>query len=269
MSKRIASEDGKHIKSIHKAFDIIETVEEQGGSTVSELAKELDYSKSTVHYYLRTLERGRFIVNDGDGYRLGLRFLDLGGAALSHREPPSFVREKIDKLSQETSSTAIFAVEELGYSVYTHVARPEDVDWTEPHVGFQQLLHSTAFGRAIFAYLSDDYQSRIIDRYGLPETEETTITNEQDLYAECERIRENKVAFSNETQDAGLQSIAAPIYNPETKSAYGAVGVYNEIENSEISRSQIKARRFADNPQNIVKRTAQLIRNKHFDTSED
>ncbi|WP_440767171.1 helix-turn-helix domain-containing protein [Natronorubrum sp. DTA7] len=53
---------------------------------VTELADRLGLAKSTVHNHLLSLERHRYVVNEGGQYRLGLEFFNTGSTfAISTR----------------------------------------------------------------------------------------------------------------------------------------------------------------------------------------
>ena len=67
------------IKSARTTLEMLETIREHPEPTLSELAKEFDLSKSSVHNYLSTLEQEGYIIKDGNSYRIALRLLKFGG----------------------------------------------------------------------------------------------------------------------------------------------------------------------------------------------
>ncbi|MEA5409777.1 helix-turn-helix domain-containing protein [Haloarculaceae archaeon H-GB2-1] len=44
------------VESVETMFDITEHIHQAGGGTISGIAAELDYAKSTVHRHIATLE---------------------------------------------------------------------------------------------------------------------------------------------------------------------------------------------------------------------
>jgi len=255
------SEDEKQIKSLHTAFDIIESIEKYDGGTLAELSDRLEYSKSTIHYYLRTLESRRYVIKEEGAYRLGLRFLDLGGHALSWRDPPSLIKREIDALAEETGWTSLFAVEEEGKSVYVYEASPDDEHLEGFRLGTERHLHCTAFGRVILAHLPEDYRSNIIEYYGLPAVTDATVTDQEALDIELQEIRERDFAFEDEEHLRGVRTIAAPVED-DANGVFGAVGLAGKVDELDDLPKHAKAQRFTDNPSNRVKRIAQAIRSK-------
>ncbi|MUW13364.1 helix-turn-helix domain-containing protein [Halorubrum sp. CBA1125] len=86
MSTPDGTNGGKTIGSLETAFTIVELVAQHGEVTPSGLTDEIDYSRSTIHYYLRTLEKHRFLTRGDGGYRLGFRFLHYGNRAVRGHE---------------------------------------------------------------------------------------------------------------------------------------------------------------------------------------
>jgi DNA-binding IclR family transcriptional regulator len=87
---------------------IVEYVNEHGDAGVSEIAKALGMSKSTVHNHLQTLRRREYVEKDGDDYRLGLRFLDFAGGIQQRNPAFRSIREKLRQLAQKTEEICLF-----------------------------------------------------------------------------------------------------------------------------------------------------------------
>lgn len=265
MNEKTAGREGKHIKSAHTVFDIIEFIKENDGATASELTDELDYSKSTIHYYLKTLEYRRYIVEEHGMYYLGLRFFDLGNCSIARRDPHSAVKDEINTLAEKTGHAAYFAVEEGGKGMYVYQTDPE-VLLNGRNRGIEHHLHSTASGKAILAHLPESEASNIIEQHGLPSITDETVTELDVLQSELEHVREYNIAFEHEERLPEIGAIAAPIIN-ESGDITGAVGIAGDADELQrpvqnLENKSWKAQRFANKPWNIVRQTAQSITNK-------
>lgn len=53
--------------------------------------------------------------------------------------------------------------------------------------------------------------AEIVDRYGLIELTENTITDPQRLYQELQQVREKGYAFNDEEEMQGIRAVGAPI----------------------------------------------------------
>jgi DNA-binding IclR family transcriptional regulator len=199
------------IKSLDKAFEIVDTVRRLDGAGVTEVTDEVGYSKSTVHSHLATLEQLGFVVADGNEYDVGLRFLNLGGYALSKQRLYSLARAEIDSLAEETGHKATVMGEENGRGIYLYQIRGQDAVQTDSHIGTRVYLHRTALGKALLSELPRDTVDDIADRHGLPAQTDQTITDRETLHRECEAIRERGYAIDDEERITGIRCVAAPI----------------------------------------------------------
>jgi DNA-binding IclR family transcriptional regulator len=261
MSMGLPPTEGKRIKSLETGFEIIERIGRDGPVTRGELEAHLDLSKSTVHYYLRTLESGRYVVRSDEGYRLGLRCLELGGLALEQRGSVQPLRTDVDRLADETEQTAVVAVEEGGKSVVVYRAWPADTETVDCRLGAEHHLHATAWGKAILGHLPDEDVDAVVEYHGLPARTDHTITDRETLAEERETTRTQEVAFADGERVEGVRSIAAPIIR-EDGTVYGAVGIVGPAAEIDDPFVHSKAKRFEESPSNIVKRFAHIMRNK-------
>jgi DNA-binding IclR family transcriptional regulator len=261
MSVSLPVTGGKQIKSLATAFTIVEQVGDAEPVSLADLASRLSYSKSTIHYYLRTLAAERYVVQTPEGYRLGLRCLELGGRALEQRGFPDVVATEVDRLANQAGQTAMVAVEECGKSVTVYRAWPDEGESFDCRLGAEYNLHTTAFGKAILAHLDDEDVDAIVDHHGLPERTDSTVTDRATLEEQRETTRTEEIAFDDGERVEGVRSIAAPVLR-EGGAVYGAVGIVGPAAELDNPYGHTKAKRFEESPSNIVKRFAHIIRNK-------
>lgn len=262
MANQDATSEGKTISSLETAFDIIELAAENEGITTSELSETLDYSRSTIHYYLTTLEKHRFLTRDDDGYRIGFRFLDYGNRALESHELTGIVEREVEKLARETGLTALFAVQQQGRCVFIHQSSVNSDSSVGQYFGTERYLHCTAFGRALLAHLPEETLDAIIEQHGLPEVRPGVVTDREALMEELAVIRDQEFTYEQEEHGERTRSIAAPVVRDREKETVGAIGIVGRDEEIPDPRSHIKAQRFAEKPVTMVKRHAQILRNK-------
>ncbi|MFB6308905.1 MAG: IclR family transcriptional regulator [Haloarculaceae archaeon] len=212
------------VKSAKTTFEIVRTLQDMDGATLTELAGEMDIPKSTAHNYLKTLEDEEYIVNDEGTYRVGIRFLEHGAYARNRMKIYETARPEVEKLAEDTGELANLLVEEHGRGSYLHRARGSEAVQVEAHVGTRVYLHSTALGKAILAHLPREECDAILDRQGMPERTEKTVTDREELYERLQTIREQGFAFDDEERLKGLRCVAAPVRNNDDR-VLGAISV--------------------------------------------
>lgn len=199
------------IQATHNTFRILEELRDRNGAGVTELANALGASKSTVHDHLATLRELGYVRSDGEAYALSPALLSFGGTARKSDELYNFARDEVDALARETGETAKIITEEYGKGVYLYQSHGSGAVHTDAHVGTIVHLHATAAGKALLAHLPEEHIEEIIERHGLPERTDNTITEETELFERLEQIRNRGVAFDNEERIEGIRCVAAPI----------------------------------------------------------
>ncbi|MEY7850935.1 IclR family transcriptional regulator [Natrarchaeobius sp. A-rgal3] len=208
-------EDGNTIKSTETLLVLIQTIQRRGTVGITELANEADVSKSTVHRHLSTLEKHGYVIKADRQYRLGFRFLDIGINVRNQFEVYRRMKQTVFRLAIETNELVSFVVEENGWGVFLYRLQGEQGVSSSAHVGKHSYLHHTSAGKALLAHLPEERIHDILDERGLPPKTNETITSREDLLAELETIKDQRVAFSIGEHTAGLSSVGAPVVSPD------------------------------------------------------
>lgn len=201
----------RSVKSIETMFHIVEALIDRDGARVTELAEELGLAKSTVHRQLSTLCSLGYAVKEDEEYHVGLRFLAIGEHARNRTEVSQLAPPLVEQLAEETGERAQFIVEEHGRGVFLHIAEGERSVRADRRPGKLRYLHSGASGKAILSQMSDERVREVIDRWGLPAETDDTITDEDELFEELERIRDRGYATNKEESITGLWALGVPV----------------------------------------------------------
>ena len=184
---------------------------------ISDLAREIDLSRSTTHRYVATLRRLGYLEQDAATrkYRLGPRVLDLGFSAINSMELRQVAVPHLQRLSDQTGHTVNMAVLDGGYIVYVercrstqHGQREIDLDL---HVGSRLPAYCTSMGKVLLAELSTVDLEHALAAVPLERRGPNTLTTRTSLLAELQRVGEVGVAVNNEELAYGLRSVAAPV----------------------------------------------------------
>ncbi|WP_254274491.1 IclR family transcriptional regulator [Haloarcula marina] len=214
---------GRTIRSVEIAFSIIDVLQERGRVGVTELATELNHSKSTIHSHLRTLEAQEVLVQDDGKYRLSLRMLDMATQVREQVGNYDVIRDEVETLAEETGEIAQFGIEEHGKVMYLHKATGTQAVETASRVGTQQPMYSTSLGKTILAFLPEDRIDEVIEATTFAAKTHKTITSPGELREDLEMIHERGYGIDDEENFAGLRCVAAPVKNDDT--VLGAISV--------------------------------------------
>ncbi|MFC7157587.1 IclR family transcriptional regulator [Halomarina halobia] len=216
--------DAKTIESVNKTLYIIEGLWKLDSAGVTELAEHLDLSKSTVHVHLTTLEKKGYVVSADGQYELGLRFVNYGEYVKRSQPLYQAAKPAVEDLAKQTGELVFCWVEQEGLATALCAEAGERAVQTNIRVGTHTYMHGAAAGKAILAYLPDDRVEAILDRWGMSQLTEHTITDREQLRKQLEKGRERGVFFSQHEYRRGVASIGVPIRGEEC--IHGSLTVY-------------------------------------------
>ena len=214
------------IQSVDRAVRILKALGEHPGRLgVSDLSKRLGLAKGTVHGLLRTLQDHGLVEQhaDSDKYQLGPELLQLGNSYLDLNELRSRGLAWSELLATRVGEAVRVGVPHgEGILVVHHVFRP-DTSLQILEVGSLLPMHATALGKAVLAYLDEEFVSELVAE-GLPRLTGHTHVSPAAVRRELAAIRERGYAVEREEAVLGEGGVAAPIFD-RTTLPIGAVGV--------------------------------------------
>lgn len=205
----------RRIKSVDRAFDVLETLRDRDGATVTEVANRIGLSSGTVHTYLATMEeRGYVRAEDGE-YRLGLFLVPFGEYIRTHSSLYRAGKPVLDALAAETNEVAHLVVETHGHEIPLYEQFGSDAVgerlYAENKGVPKRNLHCSAAGKAILAHVGTERREEILAEYALTERTPETISDETSLREELEAVKEQSVAFNDQEQIPGLRAVGTPV----------------------------------------------------------
>jgi len=184
---------------------------------VSELARELDLTRSTAHRYVATLATLGFLNQDDSTrkYRLGPRVLDLGFSMLGSLGLREIATPHLRRLTDSTGHTSNLAIRDdtdviLVDRVRGRPGRYHHLEFSL-HAGSRIPSYCTATGKALLAFLPRPELDRLLSRIDFVQRAPRTVTDKKTLLAELDHVRRTGVATNDEELESALRSIAAPI----------------------------------------------------------
>lgn len=187
--------------------------------TLAELTAQLGLPKGTVHRLCGNLLASGFLARDLDErmFTVGPALRRLALDSLNHGTLRGLRHAVLAALVAEVGETCNFTT--LDGTEVLYLDRVE-AKWPlrlTIDVGTHVPLHCTASGKLLLAHLPRRQRETAIQRIPLPRLTDNTITSQDALRAECERIVEEGFARDREEFVAGLIAIAVPVRDAEGK----------------------------------------------------
>jgi DNA-binding IclR family transcriptional regulator len=226
---------GRRLKSVDRAFDIIEYLRTDGSATLSHIANDFGMPMSTAHIYLSTLVENGYVIKEGGEYRCSLRFLRTGGELRDRMTLFQAAKAEVDDLQKRSGEIANVGTVENGYMVQLYKSEnPESIDDNSP-LGAHLGLHSTALGKAMLSQHSETELDRIFEQRGLSELTAQTITSRDALKDELTETRKRGYAINREEHFAGVCAVAVPIMSKES-AVLGAISISGPLSRMDPER---------------------------------
>jgi IclR family KDG regulon transcriptional repressor len=236
--------------SVKKAFEILEVLSSsKEGLGVSEIARDLNIAKSTVHGMTSALEELGAVVRDPQTkrYRLGLTLFELGRMAYSQIDLKALARPIMEELMEKTQASVF-----LGISSWDHVTvldiveSRQDFKITAP-IGTMIPLFAGAVGKVFLASMEEEQTKKIIRSKGLTRFTENTIVDPELYYQELQRVRKMGYAIDDEEYILGVRAVASPIVGlGQLMSAIWVVGFKASLDEKKMKSLITKTRKAAE-----------------------
>jgi DNA-binding IclR family transcriptional regulator len=201
--------------------------------TLSQLTERSGLPKSTVHRMADQLVEHRWLERTTVGYRLGIRFFEVGGLVASRTN----VRERALPYLQDLQAAS-------RHSVHLGILEGSDVVILEKlwghgspslptRVGGRMPAHCTAAGKALLAFAPEKVVDEIVAA-GLSRRTGRTIVVPELFRQELATVRTAHWALETEENVPGLRCVAAPIRG--SGRAIAAVSVSGPVHKVDVSR---------------------------------
>lgn len=180
---------------------------------VSDLARELDLSQSTVSRLLATMESLGFVERDPQTglYGLGLELVTLAGVALNQLEVRRQAVAELAAVAADLGLAANLAILRNDELFYLATVEGPKAPKLFTMIGKRAPLHATGMGKALLAHLAPDDRTSILSRISYPAFTRFTAANPDELQPMLELAVARGYATEREELAFGRACVAAVI----------------------------------------------------------
>jgi len=213
-------------KSLEKGLKILALFNRENPvMTQSRIAKTLELNMTSTYRYINTLVEMGFLEKDAKSkeIRPAIHCLLFCANLMRATDHQRLIREVVDQIHGEYNITidVAFAVDDTLVRIY-HRGAEETLTYALPDFS-KNSLHNTALGKAWLSSLPAVVLTEKVHGMILAPKTDKTIVDKQQLLADIELARTRGYAMSKEEYLAGLITISAPLFDPQTRRGVGAV----------------------------------------------
>jgi DNA-binding IclR family transcriptional regulator len=200
----------RRVAAVERAVALLDELADDAPELgTNELARRTGLSPSTVSRTLATLAAGGLIehVPESGRYRLGVRLVQLGHAALARLDLRGLARPHLGELVESTGETATISVPGDPDAVTVDFVQSPSSVQSVAQLGRPSIAHATAAGKVVLAWGSVP-----LPRAPLTPFTPRTLTDPAALGREVARVRSRGWADAVREREVDLSALAAPVF---------------------------------------------------------
>ena len=230
---------GYYAPSVIKAFEVLKLIaSKKEGMGISEIARELDMAKSTVHGMTFALEELGAVRRDPmtKRYTLGFTLFELGKTAYSQIELKDLARPFMEELMERTQTSVFLGILNWDHVTILDIVEPRtELKITSP-VGTILSLFAGAAGKVFLSMMEEESALRLIRSRGLTKYTDNSITEVERYLEEMRAVKAKGFATDDEEYILGVRAVAAPVVGggSDAMSAIWAVGFKASLDEDKM-----------------------------------
>lgn len=202
-------------RSVERALSILGLFDRQKTEWgISEISRELDLSKSTIHSLVKALEKADFLqVADNGKYGLGIKVYELGRTYSGNIRLNSAAEPMIKWLSKkygESVNLAIYAGSKAVFIINNQAGSEESVF---SRAGAEVFAYCTAVGKVLLAFQAEEDIEKYLKNETIIPLTPNTIIDPEALRSELTTVRKQRFAVDREEALPGIACVAAPVFS--------------------------------------------------------
>ena len=202
------------VSSLVKAMKVLECFSIKNPELgVTEISKQLEMQKSTVHNILATFQAlGYLTQNHVTGkYSLGVRLLQFSYIINNQMGYQKFFVPYMEKIADALNETVFLAIPHGNEVLYMESKQPYGAMGERKILGEHAPMYCTGLGKALLAFMpSEEIEKRLPDKF--IKFTENTLSSKEELLNDLHHIRERGYAIDNMEHEFGVVCVALPVF---------------------------------------------------------
>jgi len=229
------------VKVLEKAMRILDVYSRtENAFTLDDLTKRTGLDKSTVFRILRTMEKNGYIRYDReDGfYRLGLRFMELGGVVYSSTSVRKSASPYLDAIARSLKATILVGVIIDDQFSYIDKKEGDSILRIPSYLGAKMPPTESFLGLTLLAFMDPSERKRLLRQHPLKKHTERTVTRVREVEATLDRARQRGYFLERGEFFDGVIQIGVPIrgVGGNTVAALGACAQEFRVSDENLGR---------------------------------
>ncbi|MCR9257744.1 MAG: IclR family transcriptional regulator [Alphaproteobacteria bacterium] len=206
------------VQALDRGLQLLSLLSKEQRATLTELALRVGMPPSSAHRLLMTLQHHGFAEFDENTqeWMIGIEAFRTGSAYLKRTGLMEASHDIMRNLMETTGETANLAIADSGDVVFISQVESHNPIRAFFRSGTRSHMHASGIGKALLAEMSQQEVEQLLQKKGLPEFTDKTLTKPDRLFDDLAQTRARGWSFDDEERYTGMRCVAAPVFN-----AYG------------------------------------------------
>lgn len=215
MSIHETTEKSNHVKSVLKAFAILEELDLAGELSLGDLSDRLSMDKATAHRLINTIKYAGYVNQNKDNkkYSNSFKLLAMGNKVMEKTGIKNIARPYIEMLAEKTGETVNLGVKVEDRIIYIDKIESNSTIKVGLDIGTSLPIHCTGIGKAYLPFIPEEEMKDILDSTIYEKFTKHTIDDKYELRKIITETRERGYSIDDEEYVIGLICFGAPIFD--------------------------------------------------------
>ena len=204
-----------HVKSVLKAFSILEELDLAGESSIGELSLRLSMDKATVHRLASTLKYAGYVSQNMDNrkYSNSFKLLAMGNRVMERTGIKRIARPYLEELSKQTGETVNLGIKAGDRIIYIDKIESKSTIKVGLDIGTSLPIHCTGVGKAYLPFIQEEEIEEILNNTVYEKFTRYSIEDKVTLRGVLKETKERGYSIDDEEYVIGLICFGAPIFD--------------------------------------------------------
>lgn len=202
--------------AVSRSFQIIEYLARaEDWVSLREMARELHIGAPSAFRALSSLKKTGYVRQHprDSKYQLTLKIAWISAQVLEHVQLRQIAHPFLEQLTSVTNETTHLAVLDGREFVYIDKVDNSQAVRMRSRVGQRGLLHCTAAGKSLLAFLPEAERESAIRRLKFVQLTDNTVTDARKFRDQLAEIRRVGYSVDDEENEVGIRCIGSPIHD--------------------------------------------------------
>jgi DNA-binding IclR family transcriptional regulator len=204
------------MKTVKKALDILDLfVKSDGELGVTEIAKKLEFHKSTTHALLATLKERGFVIFDPrtKKYSLGFKALELVDHIAYQRDLRELCQPVMGEFARDIQEDISLNIRNETSRICIAIARGPQHVRLNINLGMAVPVHCGAAGKCLLAFMERSSLDQVLGKLDFIRFTAHTIPSKRQLLEDLSKIQKQGYAESREEFFKDAAALAFPLFS--------------------------------------------------------